>query len=102
MDESADRVIIKILLDSFPAGLQRVELRKKCEEKFAKRTFDRALVRLTNQGHLEKIKDPNKGKNSKTIYKLTINPKTAKQCREIISIFSDFKELMKNKELSNT
>ena len=94
MDESADRVITKILL-SFPAGLKRAELRRKCEEKFAKKTFDRGLVRLTKEGIIEKIKDPNKSQNSTTIYKLSINPETAEQCRRIISIFSDFKELMK-------
>ena len=101
MNEPADTVIIKILL-SFPAGLKRAELRRKCEEKFAKRTFDRGLVRLTEQGTIEKIKDLNKGKNSTTIYKLSINPIEAEECHEIISIFSDFKELMENKELSNT
>jgi len=100
MDESADRVIIKILL-SYPDGLKRAELRRKCEEKFAKRTFDRGLVRLTKQGTLEKIKDLNKGKNSTTVYKLSLNPKTAELCKNIISLFADFKKFMENKELSN-
>ena len=100
MDEPADRVIIKILLN-FPDGLKRAELRRKCEEKFAKRTFDRGLVRLTKQGTIEKIKDLNKGKNSTTVYKLLLNPKTAELCRNIISLFADFKKFMENKELSN-
>ena len=100
MDEPADRVIIKILL-SYPDGLKRAELRRKCEEKFAKRTFDRGLVRLTKQGTIEKIKDLHKGKNSTTIYKLSLNPKTAELCKNIISLFVDFKKFMKNKELSN-
>ena len=100
MDEPADRVIIKILL-SFPDGLKRAELRRKCEEKFAKRTFDRGLVRLTKQGTIEKIKDLNKGKNSTTVYKLSLNPKTAETCKNITSLFVDFKKFMENKELSN-
>ena len=100
MDEPADRVIIKILL-SFPDGLKRAELRRKCEKKFAKRTFDRGLVRLTKQGTIEKIKDLNKGKNSTTVYKLSLNPKTAELCKNIISLFVDFKKFMENKELSN-
>ena len=100
MDEPADRVIIKILL-SYPDGLKRAELRRKCEEKFAKRTFDRGLVRLTKQGTIEKIKDLNKGKNSTTVYKLLLNPKTVELCRNIISLFADFKKFMENKELSN-
>ena len=102
MDEPADRVIIKILF-GVPgnAGLKRAELRRKCEKKFAKRTFDRGLVRLTKQGTIEKIKDLNKGKNSTTIYKLSIDPKTAELCKNIISLFADFKKFMENKELSN-
>ena len=100
MDEPADTVIIKILL-SFPDGLKRAELRRKCEEKFAKRTFDRGLVRLTKQGTIEKIKDLNKGKNSTTVYKLSLDPKTAELCKNIISLFVDFKKIIENKELSN-
>ena len=103
MNESPDKLITSILLspDVPNHGLKRVELRKKCEEKFAKRTFDRALIRLTKQGTIEKIKDPNKGNNSTTRYKIAIDPNIAEQYKKIIFAISDFNKLLKIKKLSN-
>ena len=68
---------------------------------FAKKTFDRALKRLTEQGELEKIKDLNKAKNSKTSYKIKIDPKMHEEYRNIITKLTMFKEFLRNKKFSN-